>query len=192
MWKDGYYVWWTRKYGEEIVWSNSMSVKSRYSGLWYRVLLWWDANVSEFHAAYVFTSAMLILYHNTTRRHNPTDLDLKHNRHESLKNRIIQCSSTGKGVCVLNQAPRHEDVWGERKYSSKHTLTLALDGGVWSASRPSRLTWGTRRIREQVGPRAGLGIVLKRKIPHLPPEIEPRTFARTILKFAWRYWKKNH
>jgi hypothetical protein len=29
--------------------------------------------------------------------------------------------------------------WGWR-YSSKHSLTLALDGGEWSASRPSRFT----------------------------------------------------
>jgi hypothetical protein len=31
---------------------------------------------------------MLVSYHNTTRRHNPEDLDLKHHRREILKARI--------------------------------------------------------------------------------------------------------
>jgi hypothetical protein len=40
-------------------------------------------------------------------------------------------------------------------------LTLALDGGEWSASRPCRFTSGetapcTHRIGDWVGPRAGL------------------------------------
>jgi hypothetical protein len=39
---------------------------------------------------------------------------------------------------VLKQAPRHEGVLREWKYSSMHSLTSALDGGEWSASRPGR------------------------------------------------------
>jgi hypothetical protein len=53
-------------------------------------------------------------------------------------------------------------------------LTLALDGGEWSASRPGRFTPGekapgTRWIGGWVGPRASLDAVAKKKkIPSLP------------------------
>jgi len=42
-------------------------------------------------------------------------------------------------IWVFNQAPRHEHVliW---KNSATHPLTLALDGGEWSASRSGRFT----------------------------------------------------
>jgi hypothetical protein len=61
----------------------------------------------------------------------------------------------------FNWAPRHEGVLGEWRYSSTHSLTSALDGGEWSASRPDRFTPkervpGTHRIGGWVGPRAGL------------------------------------
>jgi len=35
-----------------------------------------------------WTSGMLVYYHNTTLRHNPGELDLKHHRRESLKTRV--------------------------------------------------------------------------------------------------------
>jgi hypothetical protein len=37
------------------------------------------------------------------------------------------------------RTPRHEDILGEWRYSSTHSLTSALDGGEWSASRPRPL-----------------------------------------------------
>jgi len=40
----------------------------------------------------------------------------------------------GKGT---GKVPRHEGVLREWRYSS-HSLTSALDGGEWSASRPGR------------------------------------------------------
>jgi hypothetical protein len=45
---------------------------------------------------------------------------------------------------VLNQTSRHEDVLGEWRYSPTHSLTSALDGGEWSASRPGRFITGER------------------------------------------------
>jgi hypothetical protein len=57
-------------------------------------------------------------------------------------------------------------------------LTSALDGGEWRASRRGRFTPrvrapGTHRIGGWVGPRAVLDATVKRKIPSLPPGIEP-------------------
>jgi hypothetical protein len=66
-------------------------------------------------------------------------------------------------------------------YSSAHSLTPALDGDEWSASRPGRFTprkraIGTHWIGGWVGPRAVLDAVVKRKIPSPPPrESKPRT-----------------
>jgi hypothetical protein len=40
----------------------------------------------------------------------------------------------------LNYAPRPDGVLGEGMYSSTNSLTSALDGVEWSASRPGRFT----------------------------------------------------
>jgi hypothetical protein len=83
-------------------------------------------------------------------------------------------------VLFFNWAPRREGVLGEWNYSSTHSLTSALDGGEWSASRPSRFTSrertpGTLWIGGWVGPRAVLDVVVKRKIPSPRRESNPRT-----------------
>jgi hypothetical protein len=69
---------------------------------------------------------------------------------------------------------------GEWRYSSTHSLTLALDGGEWSASHTSRFTCrerapGSHWIGGWVGPRAVLEAVVKRKIPSSHWESNPRT-----------------
>jgi hypothetical protein len=81
--------------------------------------------------------------------------------------------------CV-NYAPRHEGILWEWRYSSTHSLTSALDGGEWSASRLSRFTPrerapGTHWIWGWVGPRAIPDAVMKRKIPSPRKESNRRT-----------------
>jgi hypothetical protein len=77
----------------------------------------------------------------------------------------------------FNRAPRHEVVLEEWRYGSTHSLTSALDGGEWSASRPGRFTPregapGTHWIGDCVGPRA---VLVRRKIPSPRRESKPRT-----------------
>jgi hypothetical protein len=50
--------------------------------------------------------------------------------------------------------PRHEGVLGKWRYSSTHSLTSALDGGEWSASRPGRFT-SRERAHGTIGKEAG-------------------------------------
>jgi hypothetical protein len=59
-------------------------------------------------------------------------------------------------------------------------LTSALGGGEWSASRPGRFTPrervpNTHWVGDWVGPKAILDTVVKRKIPNLRRESNPRT-----------------
>jgi hypothetical protein len=80
----------------------------------------------------------------------------------------------------FNWAPCHGGVLGEWIYSSIHSLTSALDGGEWSASRPGRFTSRERTpvthcIGGWVGPRAVLDAVVKRKIPSPRRKSKPRT-----------------
>jgi hypothetical protein len=61
-----------------------------------------------------------------------------------------------------------------------HSLTSALDGGEWLASRPGRFvtreeTSGTRWIGGWMGPRAVLDAVVTIKIPSPRRESNPRT-----------------
>jgi len=61
-----------------------------------------------------------------------------------------------------------------------HSLTSSLDGGEWSALRPGRFTLSERApdihwIGSWVGPRTVLDAVVKRKIPSLRQESNPRT-----------------
>jgi hypothetical protein len=78
-------------------------------------------------------------------------------------------------LCFLNWAPHHEGVLEEWRYSSTHSLTSALDGGEWSASRPRERASGTHWIGGWVGLRAVLDAVVKRKISSPRRESNPRT-----------------
>jgi hypothetical protein len=93
----------------------------------------------------------------------------------------------------FNWAPRHEVILGERRYSSTHSLTSALDGGEWSVSRPGRFTpreiaTGVHSIGGWVGPRVGLDTVSKRKILSPYRESNPGT---PILQPVAKFMKVN-
>jgi hypothetical protein len=80
----------------------------------------------------------------------------------------------------FNWAPRRGGVLGEWGYSSTRSLTSALDGGEWSASRPGRFTPrerapSTHWIGGWVDSRAVLDAVVKRKIPTLRRDSNNRT-----------------
>jgi hypothetical protein len=79
-----------------------------------------------------------------------------------------------------HRAPHHEGVWGSGGIAPTHSLTLSLDGGEWSALRPGcfipkEKAPGTHWIGGWVGPRAVLDAVVKRKIPSLCQDSNPRS-----------------
>jgi hypothetical protein len=87
--------------------------------------------------------------------------------------------------------PKHHSMktFWERRYSSMHSLTSALDGGELSASRPGQFTpreraSSTHWIGGWVGPRAGLDTVSK-KI--LSPRRESNTDHPVVQSVASRY-----
>jgi hypothetical protein len=93
---------------------------------------------------------------------------------------IKQTYGEGKVVPVLSLSTTQWRRIGEWRYSSTHSLTSALEGGEWSASRPGRFTprerdTGTHWIGGWVGPRAILAAVMKRKIPSPGRESNLRT-----------------
>jgi hypothetical protein len=107
-----------------------------------------------------------------------------------LVNIYIYIYKNVKLSLCFNWAPRHEGVLGEWRYSYAHSLTSALDGGEWSASRPNRFTPrerapGTYCIRGWVGPRAVLDAVVKRKIPS--PRRESNSRTPIVQPVAQRY-----
>jgi hypothetical protein len=84
----------------------------------------------------------------------------------------------GKVVPVLSLAPRHEGVLGEWRYRSTRSLTSALDGGEWSASRPDRFTPQGKRPwypldRRLGGPQSCSGRGREEKNSQPPPGVEP-------------------
>jgi hypothetical protein len=68
---------------------------------------------------------------------------------------------------LINQAPRHEDVWWNGG-TAPYSLTSALDGGECSASRPCRFSHGKIPGIHFIGGWAGLRACLdavEKRIP---------------------------
>jgi hypothetical protein len=77
-------------------------------------------------------------------------------------------------------------------YSCTHFLASLLDGGEWSASRPSRFTTrerapGTHWIGDWMSPRVVLDAVVRRKIPSPRRESNPRT-PRPVRNQSYTDW----
>jgi hypothetical protein len=91
----------------------------------------------------------------------------------SMSNHVFHLCLKGKGNVHLSLClTKHHDIktYWEWRYSSTHSLVCELYGGEWSASHPGRFiprerAAGTHWIIGWVGPRAGLVMVSKRKIP---------------------------
>jgi hypothetical protein len=106
-------------------------------------------------------------------------------------------SQTQSCPCPLfNWAPCHEGVLGEWRCNSKHSFASTLIRSEWTASRPDRFTpreWvpGTQWIGGWVGPRAGLDVVSKIKIPS--PRRDSKPNHPIILPLVSRYtdWAIN-
>jgi hypothetical protein len=79
---------------------------------------------------------------------------------------------------------------GKWRYSSTHSLTSALDGGEWSASRPDRFNPRERAPGAHWigGPRAVLDAVVKRKIPSPRRESNPRTPIVQLVTQRYTDW----
>jgi hypothetical protein len=99
-------------------------------------------------------------------------------------NKIPYYKDKGKVlVLYFNLSPRREGVLRVWRHSLTHSLTSELDGGEWSGSRPGLFTPrertpGIHWIGGWVGPRAGLDVIVKRKIcspcrDSNPPNIQP-------------------
>jgi hypothetical protein len=57
---------------------------------------------------------------------------------------------------LINQAPRHKNVWGSGD-TAPPFFTSALDGGEWSVSRPGRFTSGETAHDTPCGPQNRYG-----------------------------------
>jgi hypothetical protein len=85
-----------------------------------------------------------------------------------------------KWSLCFDRSPRHEGLFGEWRYSSTLSLTSALDGGEWSASRPASFTprgrdAGNHWVGGWLGSRAVRDAVVEKKIPSPRRELNPRT-----------------
>jgi hypothetical protein len=92
---------------------------------------------------------------------------------------------------------------GEWRHSSTHSLTLALDGGEWSASRPGHFAArerapGTHWIGDWLGPRAGLDTVVEKKNHSLcrdsnPPIIRPvvQRYTTELTRLSMLYFSSD-
>jgi hypothetical protein len=130
--------------------------------------------------AVCFSETLLFTYETTCHR-NPEEHS-RPRRYKSLRSHKIYCLSKSQ-ICLSAttqtsdmydeskvKLPRYSDAGdnGEKQYSSYSFFTSALDGGVWSASRPGRSLPpgkdpGTHCTGDWVSPRACLDTEAREK-----------------------------
>jgi hypothetical protein len=76
---------------------------------------------------------------------------------------MIEAKEVNLSLCLIKQAPYHEDVW-ESGGIAPPFLTSTRNGGQQSVSRPEERTHGTHSIGSWVDPKAGLDAVKYRKL----------------------------
>jgi len=85
----------------------------------------------------------------------------------------------GLGMVLMRKITSPSRDSNPRAEIKLHILTLALDGGEWSASWPRplyrrKITPSSHWIGGWLDPRTGLGVVPKRKIPSVCRYLNPR------------------
>jgi hypothetical protein len=111
---------------------------------------------------------------------------------QNLPNISIKRQKVKLSLCFFKWTPCYEGVLGGGGIVSC-ILTLALDGGEWSASRPGRFTPrerapGIHWIGGWVSPRAILDVVGKRKIPSPCQKSNPRTLIVQPIALCYTNW----
>jgi len=104
------------------------------------------------------------------KRHRGSDRETAPEANEATVQGWIRSPFMVKVKVKVCWGPHHEDVLGNWKYSSTHSLTSVQDGSEWSASLPGRFTPrerdpDTHWIGGWMGPEAGLDAAVKRKFP---------------------------
>jgi hypothetical protein len=112
--------------------------------------------------------------------------------HTATRNRrVLNCWQDEVTPCLINQAPRHDDVWGNA-CTAPPFLNSTLDGGNWLDTRPGHFTPAKREptihcVRGWVGPRAGLDAVKNSKTSCLSSESNSGHPARSPSLYRLSY-----
>jgi hypothetical protein len=137
-----------------------------------RFITWNSA--SSLSRSHMMLSCMLVLHRIFVRNITCCMSSLPISTHRTLNSCwVFKAKQSSTATC-------HGGAWGERRYSSYSFLTLALDGGEWSASRSGHaLPWGKDPryplYRRLGGPQSQSGHRDYRKNPLPLPGIEPRS-----------------
>jgi hypothetical protein len=104
-----------------------------------RVFLLSLSHVPSFQCGFYILRTLLRVPFFPYTHHQDVTLPRVLNGSDGLQIWRVKSEKVKLSLC-FNWALRHVDVLGEWRYSSTHSSTSVLDGGEWSASRPSHFT----------------------------------------------------